>query len=250
MFHVDRVVVIPFGPRDALANMDLDQRLLDRCEQAPRKAYLRFYTWVPPALSLGRFEPADAVDAARARARGVEVVRRPTGGRVVLHADDLTYAVVAPREAGATVGDAYAWISGRIVEGLRRLGADVEAARGSAERSVARRKPCFLSAARHEIVHAGRKLVGSAQRLGRNALLQHGSIPVGRGYREVVDYLAADEMARQRLAEEMLSGTVCLEEVLGRRPAEAEVAAVLEGAFAEGFGAPVERPVQLSELLP
>jgi lipoate-protein ligase A len=241
MFRIDRLVVVPFGPRDALANMDLDQRLLDWCERDPLRAYLRFYTWAPPALSLGRFEPADAVDAAKARACGVDVVRRPTGGRVVLHADDLTYTVVAPREAGATVGDTYAWISGCIVQGLRRLGADVETARGSAERSVERRKPCFLSAARHEIVHAGRKLVGSAQRLGRNALLQHGSIPVGRGYLGVVDYLLVDEAARQRLASEMLSGTICLEEILRRRPGEAEVAAVLEGAFIEGFGAPVER---------
>jgi len=241
MFDVGGLVVVPFGPRDAAANMDLDRRLLDACERDPSRAYLRFYTWAPPALSLGRFEPDDAVSAERARACGVDVVRRPTGGRVVLHSEDLTYSVVAPRSAGATVADTYAWISARIVEGLRRLGADVETARGSAERSVERRRPCFLSAARHEIVHQGRKLVGSAQRLEPNALLQHGSLPIGRGYLRVVDYLAADEAAKRRLAAEMVSGTVCLEEILGRRPAEAEVAAALEGAFVEGFGAPVER---------
>jgi lipoate-protein ligase A len=239
MLSTRRLAVVPFEVLRAAANMALDARLLEECERDPGTAFLRFYAWSPPALSLGRFEAAGAIDADRARADGVDVVRRPTGGRVVLHSEDLTYTVVVARDRWATAGEAYAWISARLVEGLASLGADVAAARGAAVKSAARQKPCFLSAARHEIVHRGRKLVGSAQRLGRAALLQHGSLPVGRGYLRVVEYLAVEAAVREALAREMLAATVCLEDLLGGRPGVAAVAAALERAMGSGFGLPV-----------
>jgi lipoate-protein ligase A len=240
MVRVKHLKVIEFGAHPASYNMGLDRHLLDLCEADPDQAFLRFYTWAPPALSLGHFEPEEAVDLARARRDGVDVVRRPTGGRIVLHKQDLTYTVVMPREPRASVEDTYLELSQCIVAGLAALGAKVDLARGSAVTSAARARPCFLSAMRHEIAHAGRKLVGSAQLVGRRAVLQHGTIPVGRGYLEIVNYLARGEDEKAALAEEMARRTACLEDAVGRALAPAEVAAGLRDAFAAGFGGRAE----------
>jgi lipoate-protein ligase A len=240
MVRVKHLKVIEFGAHPASYNMGLDRRLLDLCEASPDEGFLRFYTWEPPALSLGHFEPEEAVDLARARRDGVDVVRRPTGGRIVLHKQDLTYTVVMPREPRASVQDTYLELARCIVAGLVALGASVDLARGSVVTSAARARPCFLSAMRHEITHAGRKLVGSAQLVGRRAVLQHGTIPVGRGYLEIVNYLACGEAEKAALAEEMARRTACLEEAVGRALAPAQVAACLRDVFAACFGGSVE----------
>jgi lipoate-protein ligase A len=237
-----RLKVIEFGCHDARYNMALDRSLFDACEVHPCDVFLRFYTWHPPALSLGHFDSPGGIDARRALRDGVEIVTRPTGGRVVLHDGDLTYTMVLPRSMGATAADVYIMISECLVAGLASLGANVEMSRGSLGRSVSRNKPCFLSSARHEIVCGGKKVVGSAQRMGRNVVLQHGSIPIGPGYLAVVDYLACSEEERRGLADEMRSGTTCLEAILGRSLDPADVAAALLGVFAARFGR-VTRPV-------
>jgi lipoate-protein ligase A len=229
-----------FGAHPASYNMGLDRHLLDLCEAGPDEAFLRFYTWAPPALSLGRFEPEGAVDLARARRDGVDIVRRPTGGRIVLHSQDLTYTVVMPREPRASVLDTYLELAQCIVAGLAALGAKVELARGPLEKSAAKVRPCFLSAMRHEITHAGRKLVGSAQLVGRRAVLQHGSIPLGRGYLEIVNYLACGEAEKATLAEEMARRTACLEDAVGRTLDPADVAACLRNALVAAFGGRAE----------
>jgi lipoate-protein ligase A len=236
MMPVEELVIVGLESHSALDNMRIDLDLLASCEREPHRAYIRFYTWRPPALSLGRFESADVVDSSKALSRGIEVVRRPTGGRVVLHLEDLTYTVVMPRRGAESVTATYNWLSGCLVEGLRALGAKVDVSRGSASR-LAGAKPCFLSAARHEIVSSGRKLVGSAQRLGRRALLQHGSIPVGRGYLEVVEYMACSDEERAGLRREMLEGTICLEDVLGGKTDLKVIEAALAAAFGRAFEA-------------
>ncbi|HZD06078.1 MAG TPA: lipoate--protein ligase family protein [Longimicrobiales bacterium] len=146
---------------------------------APGRGVLRLYRWDPPTLSLGRNEPArDRCDVAGARARGIGIVRRPTGGRAVLHGPELTYAVVAPIEAFGGPRAAYRTINEALVRGLARLGVPAGLAgadaRGGALPPDA--GPCFREPAEGEVVTGGRKLVGSAQaRVGR-VLLQHGSI--------------------------------------------------------------------------
>src|SRR5512142_460873 len=95
---------------------------------------LRFYAWAPPCVSLGRNQPLEAVDAARCAARGYAIVRRPTGGRAILHTDELTYSIAAPDDHPLMAGmvlDAYLRISHGLVAGLRRLGIEAEEAPGS-----------------------------------------------------------------------------------------------------------------------
>lgn len=235
MISVPELKVLPFGRHSASYNMALDSRLLEICEEDTGIGFLRIYGWDPPALSLGFFERADTIDPDKAARSGIDVVRRPTGGRVVLHQGDLTYSVVVPRAAASDTA-VYAWVSESIAAGLRSLGASVDFARGAGAKSVGRMKPCFLSASRHEIVSAGRKVVGSAQRLGRNALLQHGSIPIDGGYLAVVDYLRCSEDEKTALRSDMLAATTCIAEILGVRVEAPAVAVALVDAFAKDLG--------------
>ena len=126
-----RWTVVFDPPRDGAANMAVDHALAETVE--PDAAWLRLYRWVRPTLSLGRNEPAaDVYDLARAEGLGIDVVRRPTGGRGVLHDAELTYAVVAPVAAVGRLRAAYAAVHAGLAAGLRSLGADARLAAGVA----------------------------------------------------------------------------------------------------------------------
>ena len=136
---------------------------------------LRLYRWTPATLSLGRNEPFTVGYREFLRERpDIDVVRRPTGGRAVLHDRELTYCVVLPARAFGGPRRAYRRINEALVEGLRRLGADARVAGGRSLPPDA--GPCFLEPAEGEVVVAGRKVVGSAQARIGSAVLQHGSI--------------------------------------------------------------------------
>ena len=139
---------------------------------------LRLYRWSPPALSLGRFQPDDDVDAAACTRLGVEVVRRPTGGMGLLHGADLTYAVVMPRPAGAEGGvDAvYGLLAGALIDGLARLGVVAAIARHDGPAGPV----CFAGQQGADLRVGDRKLCGSAQVRRGGAVLQHGSILLER----------------------------------------------------------------------
>ena len=231
----DKLETVAFGVRDAYDNMALDLRLFDRCEDGAAPGFLRFYTWSQRALSLGFFENIGAIDRAKAVEDGVQVVRRPTGGRVVLHGDDLTYMVVTRLEPDRRPHDGFRIVSECIARGLRSLGADVALDRGRQGKSHVKHKPCFVSASRHEITYQGRKVVGSAQKIGNAAVLQHGSIPLGQGYLKVVEYMKCSDRERRSLLSEMGASTCCLYDLLASEPPASEIARVLAEAFGERF---------------
>jgi lipoate-protein ligase A len=181
---------------------------------------VRLYTWDPWTLSLGYNQADDAATAEVLARRRYGLVRRPTGGRAVFHAEELTYAV-AMRADGASVHQTYADISGALLEGLKAFGCrDIEFSRSQpdfrahyeAEDSVS----CFSASALNELAWRGRKLVGSAQRRYGPALLQHGSLLIGDAHLEIVDFLhsAAPETKRRILRERLASRTTTLREVL------------------------------------
>ncbi len=230
------IKLIDFTARDGWFNMALDYHLFSLCEAGCGDAFVRFYAWKPPALSLGFHEPERIIDAGAAREDGIDMVRRPTGGRVVLHKNDLTYTVVLPMAAapGCGTADVYLRLSECLVEGLRCLGPDLSIDRGKTRASLAGARPCFASTSRYEITHGGRKVVGSAQRVGRLSVLQHGSIPVGADYLEIVKYLRGVD--RERLRGEIEASTTCLEEMAGGPVNIGEIAQSLRGAFTRGLG--------------
>ena len=166
------------GGRPGAENMAIDAGLLARADRTG-SAFLRLYRFQPPCLSLGRNEPAAArYDRAAIARRGLDVVRRPTGGRAVWHEHEVTYAVAAPLAAFGSLRNAYHTIHERIAAALRSLGADATLAPHQPPPSGRVDQPasCFATPVGGEVLVAGRKLVGSAQVRKRSAFLQHGSI--------------------------------------------------------------------------
>ena len=162
-------------PRPGWANMAIDLSLLERAEQYG-ESWLRIYQWSPHCLSFGRHEPASRrYDAGRIAELRLDTVRRPTGGRAVWHAHELTYAVASPTSQLGSLSAAYLEIHEMLVEALSELGA-------AAYLAPSRPIPpldagaCFSLPVGGEIMIGGRKVVGSAQLRRGGALLQHGSI--------------------------------------------------------------------------
>jgi lipoate-protein ligase A len=163
-------------------NMARDTAMLEAVAGALAPPTLRLYGWRPPCLTLGRHQPPDVVDLEFCRREGIDVVRRPTGGRALLHHHELTYAVAAPRGGGPlprALQEAYRALCHPLVEAMRELGIDAELTGGEVNlqlpgpRSAA---PCFEAPAGGEVVVRGRKLIGSAMRAHGGAILQHGAI--------------------------------------------------------------------------
>lgn len=165
------------APARGAFNMALDEALMDSV-RAGAPPVLRFYRWSPACLSLGRNQPAAGhYDAAEIAERGIDVVRRLTGGRAVLHDRELTYSVAMPDRTLGSARAAYTQINAALVAGLRRLGLAVALQPPSAARApVPSLAPCFRDPAEGEIVAGGRKLVGSAQVRIDGVILQHGSL--------------------------------------------------------------------------
>lgn len=157
-------------------NMAVDEALLDLAG-SERIGVLRLYRWAPATLSFGAHEPAlRRYDRDRIEVLGLPVVRRPTGGRAVWHADEVTYAVAAPADTFGSLAETYHAIHSAIADALRALGAPVSLARKPAEPPALDDGACFASPVGGEIVAQRRKVVGSAQLRRGDTFLQHGSI--------------------------------------------------------------------------
>ncbi|MGA9115496.1 MAG: lipoate--protein ligase family protein [Bacteroidota bacterium] len=205
---------------------------------------LRVYTWRPHAVSLGRNQQEGELDLSACRVRGLDVVRRPTGGRAILHAEELTYSIVMPSH-GRSVSEIYRQVCGALLRGLAAFGvrADFRKAQADFPRLYGRPSSaaCFAGSARHEIEWKGRKLVGSAQRRygssPREAVLQHGSILTGPSHRMLVECLAGGEGPwKETLRREMREHTVDLGEILGKPPDLGSLAECIRRGFAGEWG--------------
>lgn len=147
----------------------------------PQRPVLRLYSWTGPALSLGVHQRVNDELVARCAERGVDVVRRPTGGTAVLHGDDLTYSVVAPSR-GRGVLEAYSWVAEGLIAGLALLGIPAEVGGGNGPEGMPAldaRSACFATTAGADLKVGGSKICGSAQVRRSGWFLQHGSIPMG-----------------------------------------------------------------------
>lgn len=222
-------------------NMAVDQALFESV-QAGAPPVLRLYRWEPACLSFGCNQRASGVyHAAAARARGFDVVRRPTGGLAVLHDGELTYAVVAPADRIGGARGGYVAINEALVAALRALGAPAGLGAGPEARAPSPDAvhPCFARPAPGEVVARGRKLVGSAQRVERHTILQHGSILRTGDQTAVTDLqgLPARAVAGGvALAAAAVRGEITLAELLGDAPPWDVLAAAVHRAFEGRFG--------------
>lgn len=173
-----RVLPVLAGP--ASWQMAIDSALLERRAAGAAPATVRLYRFDPPALTLGRFERVEAPFLDRARSLGLDVARRPTGGRSVLHVDEITYAFVFSYDDGIapSVPASYRQLSALLAAALALAGVRVDDARDAPHRAPAslRHAACFALSLGGDLTVGGRKLVGSAQVHRKGAVLQHGSI--------------------------------------------------------------------------
>jgi lipoate-protein ligase A len=182
------------------------------------------YSWTRPTLSFGRNQPtAGLYDVQRIEAAGLDVVRRPTGGRAILHDHEVTYSVTAPIDASEPLREAYARINRILLDGLARLGVVAGIAAPSERAPAPSIRPCFETPVEGELVADGGKLVGSAQWRDGGALLQHGSILVED------DQSSLNSFAAGAMNESFSSigQPATLAALLGRSPGAAEVASAM-----------------------
>jgi lipoate-protein ligase A len=162
--------------------MARDVAILEAVSEGVSPPTLRLYGWYPPCLSLGRHQGDEAADFGFCSAESIDVVRRPTGGRALLHHIELTYAVVAPLGKGPLplgLQDTYRLICGALVRAMRALDIDASLTDGEVNLQLPGPRttiPCFEAPAGGEVVVGGRKLIGSAMRVHGSAVLQHGAI--------------------------------------------------------------------------
>lgn len=231
--------LIIHGPAPGAWNMAVDEAMAQAAALGQALPTLRFYAWAPPCISLGRNQPLSEVDLDRCRAAGVEVVRRPTGGRAILHTDELTYSVAAPPTEPVVAGavlEAYHRISEGLVAGLRLLGIPAEEAPGTQRAGPDVSAACFEVPSAYEITARGRKLMGSAQNRRAQWVLQHGSLPLTGDVTRIVDYLRfADEAERQALRAALAARATTVEALLGRAVGFHEVAEAIAQGFAQAL---------------
>ncbi len=190
-------------PRPAAFNMAADLYLLSLCTPASEIVYLRFYSWDVPTITLGYTQkPEESLDKKALGKDGVSWIRRPTGGRAVLHNQDITYSCVFAKsvsEMGSDIAETYHLISQCLINGLKQSGINCTPHSFVIDAHEIKREiklPCFLAPNRSEIMVKGRKLIGSAQKRAAEAVLQHGSIPLTEKFRELPVY--------QKISEEQL----------------------------------------------
>jgi lipoate-protein ligase A len=206
------------NPASGPENMALDEALMARARTTGEWVF-RVYSWSAPTLSLGRHQRACAAyDPDTLAEAGIAAVRRPTGGRAVLHDREVTYSVTAPAADAGALRESYERINRLLIEGLRSLGVAVELAE-TAPAPKPDLTPCFERPSPGELTAGGRKLAGSAQWREHSALLQHGSILVDG------DQAHVSTLLRHPLAPPRAPAT--LRALIGREPAVAEVAAAL-----------------------
>ncbi|MBL7065851.1 MAG: lipoate--protein ligase family protein [Anaerolineae bacterium] len=232
------------APAGGATNMAVDEAILCAVAAGLAPPMLRLYAWEPACLSLGRAQPLADVDMEALQAAGFDLVRRPTGGKSILHVDELTYSVVAPqtepRVAGGIV-ESYRRLSAGLVRGLERLGvtglvADRRAPPPRFGGAGGGKGPvCFETPSDYEITAGGRKLVGSAQMRARGVVLQHGALPLYGDITRICPLLTAHpDPARVR------TRATTVEEVLGRPITWDEAADALAAGFAEALNLRLE----------
>ncbi|PYO61383.1 MAG: hypothetical protein DMD28_09740 [Gemmatimonadetes bacterium] len=226
------LLVDPVGRR-GWVNMSFDQALLDDADRLGT-ATLRLYRWDPPCLSLGRNESTRHYDRARIAQLGIDVVRRPTGGRAVWHEHEVTYAVAAPVDRFGSLRAAYCTIHQRLAAALRSLGADATLAptRPTAK-PPNRLSACFSHPVGGEVLIAGCKVVGSAQLRQGDAFLQHGSILLG-GAQETIEAVIRQPSAIRHQTSDVRTATT-LSAALGRSVTFEEVANAIMSTWGDGF---------------
>jgi lipoate-protein ligase A len=226
------------APAGGATNMAVDEAILCAVAAGLAPPTLRLYAWEPACLSLGRAQPQADVDMEALQAAGFDLVRRPTGGKGILHVDELTYSVIAPQTEPRVTGsivESYRRLSAGLVRGLERMGVTNLVADRRVENRHLEGPICFEVPSDYEITAGGRKLAGNAQMRAQSVVLQHGALPLHGDIARLCPLLTAHpDPARVR------ARATTIEEALGQRVTWEQAANVLATGFAEALNLRLE----------
>jgi len=227
------------SPAEGGWNMALDEALQISIGRHEEKPALRLFSWAPPCVSLGYAQPISDIDLNALNTYGYGIVRRPTGGRAVLHIDELTYSVIAPDEEPRVQGsiiESYRRLSGALLHALHLLGINARADSEYALPQDAQKKApvCFEVPSNYEIVVGEKKIIGSAQARRHRAVLQHGSLPLYGDITRIVDVMTfPDEENREKVRARLQEHAVNVSAVLNRVISWQTAANAFAQAFSE-----------------
>lgn len=219
---------------------------------------VRVFGWNPWCISLGRNQSIDDIQLEKAYADGVDVLHRPTGGRAIFHAEELTYSVVMTSE-GRSIMEVYKLIGEALITGLQLLAPGITLSKSQPDFQKLYKEPggipCFSSSARYEIEYNGKKLVGSAQRrfnaLNANendVVLQHGSVLIGAAHLGITDYLNSDGKTISALRHDLQMHTLTLNEICKRKFTFDEAAECIKRGFEEAWNIEFENEEPIEQV--
>jgi lipoyl(octanoyl) transferase len=230
--------LIEHAPAKGAWNMAVDEAILEAVYNQACLPTLRLYAWQPACLSLGHAQPYAEVNTAVLQSQGWEVVRRPTGGRAILHVDELTYAVIAPLTEPRVKGgvlESYLRLSEALLQALRYMGLNPQANQQSSLTNPKQPNPvCFEVPSNYEITVNHKKLIGSAQARRKNGLLQHGALPLYGDLTRIISALnLTDPQAQKKAKARLLDHATTVELELGSAPDWELASRSFQQAFSE-----------------
>ncbi|MCS6807327.1 MAG: lipoate--protein ligase family protein [Bacteroidota bacterium] len=243
--EVDVLLHPLYSPQE---NMEFDCYRAQALLRGEAKPMLRLYSWQPFAVSIGAHQCMSDIDEHACRRLGITLVRRPTGGRALVHAEELTYSIAVPLTTvyaqRRTVHDIYHHVHVLLLKAIHLLGAtDVSFEKIQPDfrqqyRSGHIAMPCFASSARYELVWNTRKLVGSAQRLYGTVVLQHGSLLLGKGHELLAEVLNLSSVDRVRIRALIRERSISLDVLCGRTISFEEASYAVLRAFGYPYTLP------------
>lgn len=234
-------ILINSGANSGQYNMDLDLEMARELNE--NTVYFRLYRWDPYCISIGFNQDFDEIDSCLAKASGIEVVKRPTGGRAILHSEELTYSIILPTSIGKSAKQIYLEISEALIMGLINYNSklstlSMEGIQPDFSRLL--KEPsgslCFASTAKNEVKFEHKKLIGSAQRKFQNVILQHGSILCGNNHLELPRYLNIENAEKEKLQSELFEKTISIEDITSEKIDYEELGNCLVVGVQEYFG--------------
>ncbi len=238
------------NPQNGATNMATDHAIMEAVGDGRVPPTLRFYAWQPACLSLGYTQRLREIDQTRLQRKGWEIVRRPTGGRAILHTDELTYSICFPQDHPLMMGDivtSYRRLSQALQVMLENLTLNSQTAPYQPTKGEPVSPVCFEIPSAYEITVKGKKLIGSAQVRRQKAVLQHGTLPLQGDIARICEVLPyPDENAREVAKQRVRAHATTLEDCLSRTVTWAVAAQAMAAAFSDVFGFTLE----IQELTP
>jgi len=227
------------GLQDGPTNMAVDEAILEAVAGGDSPPTLRFYGWQPACLSLGLGQSWQAVNQEACRELGWDYVRRATGGRAIMHVDELTYSVCAPQDEPHVVGsiiESYRRLSRALLAGLQHMGLTPAQAEPAYAKLGEEGAACFDAPSNYEVTVDGRKLIGSAQVRKRGVVLQHGTLPLYGDITRISLALNQDEAARWAMQQQLRQRAITLADCLPEPVSYDQAVAFMITGFQDALG--------------